>query len=749
MAEANSPLRQWLIRQGFELMGVSGLGGRLPLAVSAFVAIGIMASILKRFADLRTVSYAVLIAASSPLMLFNARQMLGNATSMLTQSLIGATALLAVYGASSKADEKSDLTKTSLWCLGLFLTTSFGIFAEGALLGVLPPLAAVAAVTWVDGSLWVRTTSRARALGAWFVSALAVYVILRVASAVYADAAQYSYWTGGRPIGGDPPTFDAVIELVFHSFAPWSAILVLALGRMFWVVAAEPDTEKRSTETQELPSPLHALRLSLALWAVFAYGALTLYTSRYGQASYGATVALAAIVALFIREAEQNRRAWWTAATVVFLFSTLIIRDYALYPGSPIDGLAIADLEVPEVFNPKRYWAVLVGLFGLTAFFGFGTGASPAAALDPKAPYRFAKEQWSQGGTLRAWVGLIGLLLVGCVVFGILSLVAPSALPLTSIALRVGRALLFAPLALAGAVLGLQIIIYGFSQLGTWRLAPMLTLGAIIGIYVAFGFQPAISAHFSPREVYDTFNELSDADEIGEFRMSGRAASYYAQATPVELENQAQLLSYLRSEDPRWAVIPAGELATVNRAYRRQNGDHLFVADARNARVALVTNRPVEGRENENFLARYVLNEAPERIQFPTSIKFGDKIELLGFDLDLPNDGSVGPGQDFTITWYWKALRRVGGAWKIFLHIDGHGLRLNGDHDPVDERYPVRLWDEGDVIVDVQELTVPAHYRAGDYAILVGFFSGETRIEVVDGPSDGADRARAGTLSIR
>ena len=231
--------------------------------------------------------------------------------------------------------------------------------------------------------------------------------------------------------------------------------------------------------------------------------------------------------------------------------------------------------------------------------------------------------------------------------------------------------------------------------------------------------------------------------------MSGRAARYYAEAESVELANQSALITYLLEDEPRWAVIPADELATINRVYRRRADRHLFVADASSARVLLVTNEVPDGRENQSFIAQYVLDEAPDDIQHPTNIRFDDKIELVGYDLDLPSDGSVGPGQDFTITWYWRALRRVSGSWKIFLHVDGHGLRLNGDHDPVEERYPVRLWDEGDVVVDVQQLSVPAHYRSGSYQIFVGFFSGENRLEVTEGQSDGDNRAMPGTLLIR
>jgi len=83
------------------------------------------------------------------------------------------------------------------------------------------------------------------------------------------------------------------------------------------------------------------------------------------------------------------------------------------------------------------------------------------------------------------------------------------------------------------------------------------------------------------------------------------------------------------------------------------------------------------------------------------------------------------------------------------VHIDGRGQRIHGDHDPLDGKYPVRLWDPGDVVVDEQKLDVPANYGRGDYTIYLGFYSGETRLAVEHGASDGSNRAVAGVLRIQ
>ena len=85
----------------------------------------------------------------------------------------------------------------------------------------------------------------------------------------------------------------------------------------------------------------------------------------------------------------------------------------------------------------------------------------------------------------------------------------------------------------------------------------------------------------------------------------------------------------------------------------------------------------------------------------------------------------------------------------MFVHIEGHGLRLNGDHEPVGGEFPTRYWEDGDVVADRQELLVPTNFRPGDYDIYVGWYKGSHRLSVRSGPGDGVDRVRAGVLAVR
>ena len=140
--------------------------------------------------------------------------------------------------------------------------------------------------------------------------------------------------------------------------------------------------------------------------------------------------------------------------------------------------------------------------------------------------------------------------------------------------------------------------------------------------------------------------------------------------------------------------------------------------------------------------------EAPA-IQHRVDGNLEDKIMLLGYDLKLPHGDHVGAGESFELTWYWKSLRAVPGSYRMFVHIDAESMRIHGDHDPVDGRYPIKLWDPQDIIVDRQRIEVPPNYPAGTYTIYVGVYSGDTRLTVKEGRKDDANRLIAGVLRIR
>jgi hypothetical protein len=691
--------------------------------------------------------------------------MVGWAPGFAAQTLVAMAAVSVVYRPSapgaSPARRRLDRV---LWLALLAGSCVASTAASGVLLGPTPVLLAVGIAGALDGTLARALLDRSGP--PYDLGRVAPPLVLGaglllgglVARAVALDAGVYSVWTGGVPRGGTPPTFDRVVSEIFHAFAPWSALLPFALGRM--LVPPPIATTHAGGETgMGAPEAVATaegsgeppLRLVLLLWASFGYAATTLYESRYGEATYLPVVALAGCVALAIRDLERSGRGSWAAALVSALFSALLLRDLVLYPGAPAEGLPVGELRAPEVFNPRRDWSVVLGIFIVSALLSLGVDAE-RRPLDLGAPYRLLRAQWRRGTAFKVWLVAIALVVTASVVTSIVFVTWGESLGLPSQALRWSKRLLWVPLALPALVALVQFVLWAVARLGRYRTVPLLVAGLVVGGYVSQRWLPALSAHLSPRDVYDTYNAKAGPNEpLAEYRVGGRAAAYYARGEVRELQAQAQLVDYLAHDgaERRWAAFPADDLPAVNRAFRQRTKRHLFVADARSARVVLAASRSVPGMANQNFLAEHVLDAPPAHIQHRVDASFEDKIELLGYDLELPHGDYVGAGESFTVTWYWRALRNVPGGYKVFVHVDGQGQRLNGDHDPVEDKYPTRLWDEGDIVRDVQRLSVPPNYRSGDYTFFIGLFSGETRMQVVRGPKDDANRVIAGILRVR
>ncbi|HKP56010.1 MAG TPA: glycosyltransferase family 39 protein [Polyangiales bacterium] len=725
----------WLVSRGFALFGIHEWAGRLPIALCGVLTALIAFALGARWLDTRGGVYAALIAGTSPLFVFNSRAMLGEAPAFGLSALLGLCALRALCPVAAPGGEPPARRSAWLWFGATLVATALTIWIQGALLGALPPLLAAVLI-----SPLAPADSRPRAV-AWASSLVLLVLTGLIARDVLRDSGDHSLWLGGHVTSGVPPTFDKVFEEIFHAFAPWSALLPLAVGQL-WLRNA--DTE--STDRRELQLGLFALA-----WAAAGYGTQTFFLSRYGsEVAYLPLVALALLVALFLRGVEREGQPSWALALAAVFLTGLILRDYALYPSGPVNGMPLSTFEVPAVFNPKRVWAVLLGVFALSAFFGLGVTRESAGALALAAPYRFLRAQWRRGWAFRGWLIALALVLVGLVVLGVLAYAMPDKLRMPTVALRWVKRLVFLPLVIAALVALAQLLLWLFGKLGSYRFAPLLGSGLAIGIYAAHGFLPALSEHFSPREIYTTYNALAaTGEELGEYNVGGRAAAYYAKGSVIELDSMGRLLDHLTGPTRRWAAFPADELPEIDRGFRQRTHQHLFVADARSARVLLATNRPVEGRRDENFLRDLVRSAAPERIQHANPINFEKRIELLGYDLDLPHDGYVGAGESFTLRWYFRVLQAGVPGYKVFVHVDGQGQRIHGDHEPVDGKYPLRLWDPGDVIVDEQKLDVPANFRAGDYTIYMGFYSGESRLKIESGPNDGSDRATAGVLRIQ
>jgi 4-amino-4-deoxy-L-arabinose transferase-like glycosyltransferase len=102
-------------------------------------------------------------------------------------------------------------------------------------------------------------------------------------------------------------------------------------------------------------------------------------------------------------------------------------------------------------------------------------------------------------------------------------------------------------------------------------------------------------------------------------------------------------------------------------------------------------------------------------VENPVDINFGDKIKLVGYEL---NGEEWHPGDDLVVTMYWEALEDLDDDyWLLFrlVHRRGYDLTFK-DGCPSAGRYTTDHWRKGDVIPSVHRLRIPedavdANYR--------------------------------------
>jgi len=288
------------------------------------------------------------------------------------------------------------------------------------------------------------------------------------------------------------------------------------------------------------------------------------------------------------------------------------------------------------------------------------------------------------------------------------------------------------------------------------RAAGFVFLGTVLGLVLSGAYYPALANQLSPKEVFESYERTHKGGEpLALFGVGGRTAAYYAGGEPPSFSDAQNAYQWLASggEGRRFMAMRADELARLNAMYRervtpRQN---IPVLDARSSQILLVASRLQGSEKSQNPLNKILLS-APPSPQHPLDVNMDDKLQVLGFDLADKNGDAVkvvAPGRKYRMRTYYRVLAPVGTEWEAFIHIDGYRRRHNGDHKPVDGKYPFALWLRDDLLVDDYEFSLEPNFSPGTYTIYFGLFVGDTRLKVKSGPSDGDNRINAGPLTVQ
>jgi 4-amino-4-deoxy-L-arabinose transferase-like glycosyltransferase len=289
--------------------------------------------------------------------------------------------------------------------------------------------------------------------------------------------------------------------------------------------------------------------------------------------------------------------------------------------------------------------------------------------------------------------------------------------------------------------------------------APGLALGgAVVGLVLCLFYYPALANQLSPKEVFESYRQVCPGAPLALLGVGGRTAAYYAGGQPQTLNDPTGAYNWLvaaGSGQRRCLAMKAEELPKLNQMWREhsppESRTNLPIVDARSSQILLAASSLRPGDKDENPLSAMVLSAMPHP-QRPLDANMEDKLNVIGIDL-LDERGklvdSIAPGKTYHMKTYYKVLAPVTTEWEGFIHIDGYHRRHNGDHKPMNGKYPMALWLPGDLLVDDHEFKLEPNFTPGTYTIYFGLFAGDTRLKVKSGPNDGDNRINGGPLRVQ
>jgi hypothetical protein len=737
------------IALGFRLFGLSEWAGRLPLTLWSLLGLAVLYAALGQLWERRAALFAVLVLATTPLFFLQARALFGDAPTFAT--FVTAWSGLSV-ACLANVSRRARAGFAALGVLGLYA----GFWCRGPIVNVAVPALSVGLV----GSLMRRGQGRVRFVS-WAVTllGLAALGLGVVGLSLASRTGDYSVFVGSAlAVPPELPTFDVALGNLAHAAFPWSAAAPLALA---WL-----------SEPEDASDPAHAVALAAALGLALSLATWAWLAPALGNSSLPGVCCYAVLVAGGLRRLETGRLRSRLLGLVVAALAIVIGFDLHTYPEKALSAYAVLGATLPDSLRAASDQLWLGGaltLALLTALLSYesqvGNGARPVVFR--RAEYGrvlTGLQQVWDGNLVFAFLvleaGLVGFLLLSAVserlvvlpqldAFGSFSrkLVASAA---------VGAPLL--PLVPLGAMLlrdSARVVFELPLRLRSFlptRAEGILLAFAAFGSITSLGFYPALSRQLSPQEAFERYRELRATTEpLALLGQQAESARYQGAASARSLEGAPAALTWLtESAQRRWLVLRQGDLAELNAQFRGVRQHNLPILDARSSEILLASNQLRAGERDQNPLAELVL-DAPPRLQHPLSAVLGDKLAVLGWSV-IRADGalatSLSPTEHYRFAIYYRVLAPLSGSWQTFVHIDGLQRRFNADHEPLNGKYPLKLWRQNDVLVDETSLTLEPNFSPGPYRVYFGLFAGEQRLHVSAGPSD-EDRIVAGTVQVR
>ncbi|HVZ70838.1 MAG TPA: glycosyltransferase family 39 protein [Polyangia bacterium] len=718
----SAPLGLFLSALGIKLFGPSEFSARIFIALAAMGAmLGVYWAGVGLFRK-RAALLGVLALGTMTMFVLEARQLTSDVPIMAGLALSMAGLARWAWPASGRR-RLSDL---AVGVLGLVI----GHLGGGALAGVVLPLLSLVAAVLVgrgltptadaaaidDGTAELAAVGvgedipAARPFGASLLSPAAgraFFVIvafalggaaLLAASMTGMVAGHYSGFIGGVPRAGAPAhTFEALVRELGFGLFPWSAVAVFALARP--LARLDDDGEAGGARTN---ARLAFGQLYLLLFAGLGFALSSYRLVILGEARALCLPAIALAIGAFLDEALDGRRAEPVGGLLMATGTMIVARDFFLAPEELVSVNLYEKVKWPSVISIEHL-ILAIGFFAAAGVYaglaarGRALGYVAAPAPEGEGPRRRRLDRLAVGA-------------------------------------------------------------------GRWGLQASVAIAVIYALWLAQGLVPALSTHFSFKPALESYAKFAKpGDKIARYHVEGHGQGFYGSGDIVDVPSQDALIDTLRGSARAFALVSSDDLASLDAGFKRA-GLGYYVLDAASSRFLLLSNQLAAGETDVNPLKKNVWmaptvptassgwNDAekpPWSWRIPVSATFGDSIELVGasFPETVRRPGKI----PLDLTFRIKTPPPSG--YKIFVHFDGPAApRVIGDHDPVEHAFPTAFWLPGEYIRDHYETEVPLMTTpAGTYTVLVGFWPGGEgrRLKVTQGPNDGADRVRLGTLEIK
>ncbi|MEZ4403468.1 MAG: hypothetical protein R3B06_25810 [Kofleriaceae bacterium] len=693
---------------GLAHVSSSDAGLRIPLALFGLALVAVVFALGWRLGSTRAGAVGALTLISFPLWSLQARQLSGELPGALGGALL-VYALVAIAAPRHRA-ALPFAVDLGVALVALVVGARLAFQGSGALVGLLPPLAAVAIagsfalpeLGTLVGRGWARLDrTRLRAAGPpidpWRTAAVATAALLTVGVSIWIARQVFDLGVmtpGTREVGGKSilvsdcwssavgglwrkddnlaSLYDGLFEQAGFGMYPAALLVVVAMGAL---VSGLGDPRRR-----------FAGALVFA-WAAGAWVAAAVFARKVGPVMFTGFPACAVAVGLFVDELYRRRAeaevdpapyrqaAWSLLGLIVVLGVVVLGKDLEAFP-ERLTSLPFGSADAIKYPTqarllglPTKAWALLLGL---------------VVAL----PFAVDVWLWRPQHARRGVRG----------------------------AARYGL-----PAALAGL--------------------------AVVGLFWTHGWHRGLSQNLSSKHIFSVYRDLKQPSEtLGILGNMGNAPRYYAGGPWDTLANRDALLTYLRRPTRVFAMAPAAELCAIHRA--KADGLSYFVLDDSNTQTLLLSNQLGRGTD-QNPIATSILRERPTDVGTPVTAVYDDAIELIG--VKMPQ--AVARGGSFEMTLFYRVKKAVPGKYQVFVHFDG-GQRFNGDHWPVRDRCATSFWQAGDYIVDRFKVNAGnVSFNKGPYTVYTGLFTGSNpnwrNMTVTSGDKDANNRVKIGTLLLK